>query len=32
MNKTHWFTVCLDGNVPDEELFALIAESWRQAK
>ena len=32
MNKTHWFTVCLDGSVPDEELFALIAESWRQAK
>lgn len=32
MNKTHWFTVCLDGSVPDEELFPLIAESWRQAK
>jgi predicted DNA-binding protein (MmcQ/YjbR family) len=32
MNKTHWFTACLDGSVPDEELFALIAESWRQAK
>jgi predicted DNA-binding protein (MmcQ/YjbR family) len=32
MNKTHWFTVCLDGSVPDEELFSLIAESWRQAK
>ena len=32
MNKTHWFTVCLDGSVPDEELFALLAESWRQAK
>ena len=32
MNKAHWFTACLDGNVPDEELFALIAESWRQAK
>jgi predicted DNA-binding protein (MmcQ/YjbR family) len=29
MNKTHWFTVCLDGSVPDEELFALIAESWQ---
>jgi len=32
MNKIHWFTVCLDGSVPDETLFALIAESWRQAK
>jgi predicted DNA-binding protein (MmcQ/YjbR family) len=32
MNKAHWFTVCLDGSVPDEELFALISESWRQAK
>lgn len=32
MNKTHWFTVCLDGSVPDGELFSLIAESRRQAK
>ena len=32
MNKIHWFTVCFDGSVPDETLFALIAESWRQAK
>jgi predicted DNA-binding protein (MmcQ/YjbR family) len=32
MNKTHWFTVCLDGSVPDEALFALIRESWGLAK
>ena len=32
MNKTHWFTVCLDGSLPDGELFSLIAESRRQAK
>ena len=32
MNKTHWFTVCLDGSVPDGELFALIAESRRRAE
>jgi len=32
MNKTHWFTVCLDGSLPDAELFSLIAESWRLAK
>ena len=32
MNKTHWFTVCLDGSVSDETLFSLIAESRRQAK
>ena len=32
MNKTHWFSVCLDGSVPDGELFPLIAESRRQAE
>ncbi len=32
MNKTHWFTVCLNGSLPDDELFALIAESYRLAE
>lgn len=31
MNKQHWFTVCLDGRVPDETLFDLTDESWQQA-
>ena len=32
MNKTHWFTVCLDGSVSDEEIFPLIDESYSRAK
>ncbi|MGT2756944.1 MmcQ/YjbR family DNA-binding protein [Streptococcus ovuberis] len=27
MNKTHWVTVVLNDEVPDEELFALVADS-----
>lgn len=27
MNKTHWLTVVLDGRLPDEDLFALVASS-----
>jgi len=29
MNKKHWYTVCLDGRIPDEELNALIHTSYR---
>ena len=29
MNKTHWNSVILDGSVPDEELEAMIARSYR---
>lgn len=29
MNKEHWSTVLLDGTVPEEELEAMIAESYR---
>lgn len=32
MNKKHWATVVLDGSVPKEEIFALLAESYRLAK
>ena len=28
MNKKHWFTVCLDGSVPIEEIFAYIDKSY----
>lgn len=28
MNKKHWFTVCLDGSVPPEEIYGLIDESY----
>lgn len=27
MNKNHWFTVCLDGSLSDEEMFSLIDSS-----
>ncbi|MDV0441092.1 MmcQ/YjbR family DNA-binding protein [Methanorbis furvi] len=32
MNKKHWFTICLDGSVPAEEIFCRIEESYRLAK
>ncbi len=32
MNKKHWYTVILDGSVPDKELFARIDESYALAK
>lgn len=28
MNKKHWFTICLDGSVPVEEIFCRIDESY----
>ena len=28
MNKKHWNTVLLDGSIPDEEVFAMINESY----
>lgn len=28
MNKTHWNTVALDGTVPDEEVLAMIDDSY----
>lgn len=27
MNKKHWITIVLDGEFPDDELYALIDES-----
>lgn len=32
MNKKHWFTICLDGSVPIEEIFCRIDESFALAK
>lgn len=32
MNKKHWATVVLDGSVPAEEIYSLLAESYRLAK
>ena len=32
MNKKHWFTVCLDGSVPMEEIFRRIDDSYLLAK
>ena len=31
MNKKHWVTVCLDGSVPEEEIFRRIDESFALA-
>lgn len=28
MNKKHWFTVLLDGSVPEDEIFRLLDESY----
>ena len=28
MNKKHWFTICLDGSVPIEEIFLYIDKSY----
>jgi predicted DNA-binding protein (MmcQ/YjbR family) len=28
MNKKHWNTVFLDGSIPDDEVFAMIDESY----
>ena len=32
MNKKHWFTICLDGSVPIEEIFAYIDKSYTLAQ
>lgn len=32
MNKKHWITVCLDGTVPTEEIFARIDNSYKLAR
>ncbi|MCS3429661.1 MmcQ/YjbR family DNA-binding protein [Klebsiella sp. BIGb0407] len=32
MNKNHWFTICLDGRVKDEEIFSKIIASYKLAK
>ena len=32
MNKKSWYTIVLDGSVPDEELFGRIDESYKLAK
>lgn len=31
MNKKHWITICLDGSVENEEICALLDESYRLA-
>ena len=28
MNKKHWNTICLDGSVPDDEILAMINDSY----
>ena len=28
MNKKHWNTVFLDGSIPDDEIFAMINDSY----
>lgn len=32
MNKNHWFTICLDGRVEDDEIFSKITCSYLLAK
>lgn len=32
MNKKHWNTVLLDGSVPDEEVLAMLDQSYRLAR
>ncbi len=32
MNKKHWFTICLDGSVPIEEIYDWIDASYHLAK
>jgi predicted DNA-binding protein (MmcQ/YjbR family) len=29
MSKTHWNTIIIDGSIPDEEIYAMIDESFR---
>jgi len=28
MNKKHWNTIVLDGSIPDDEIFAMISDSY----
>jgi predicted DNA-binding protein (MmcQ/YjbR family) len=28
MNKKHWNTIFLDGSIPDDEIFAMISDSY----
>jgi predicted DNA-binding protein (MmcQ/YjbR family) len=28
MNKKHWNTIFLDGSIPDDEIFAMINDSY----
>lgn len=32
MNKDHWYTICLDGSLPLEEIYRRIDDSYRLAK
>lgn len=32
MNKKHWFTICLDGSVPTEEIIGWLDKSYALAK
>ncbi|MEG0275399.1 MAG: MmcQ/YjbR family DNA-binding protein [Coprobacillus sp.] len=32
MNKKHWYTICLDESIKDEELFSLIDKSYQCIK
>ena len=32
MNKKHWFTICLDGSVPVEDIFNHLDESYLLAR
>ncbi|QMT32218.1 MmcQ/YjbR family DNA-binding protein [Alysiella filiformis] len=32
MNKRHWLTLRLDGTLPENQLLALLAESFRQTR
>lgn len=32
MNKMHWYTICLDGSVPMQEIYQRIEASYRLAK
>jgi predicted DNA-binding protein (MmcQ/YjbR family) len=32
MNKKHWFTICLDGSVPLEEIYQRIDASYALSK
>lgn len=31
MNKCHWFTICLDGRMGDDEIKTFVRESYERA-